>query len=60
MPGNMVSRFAAMICSTRTYVRVPTSHSRGSTGGTLMRAKRSSPSLTSRTVTASDSDRSLM
>ena len=33
---------------------------RGSTGGTLMRAKRRSPVSGSRTVTASDSDRSLM
>ena len=39
---------------------VPTSHRRGSTGGTLMRAKRCSPLTGSRTVTASDSDRSLM
>ena len=41
-------------------MRVPTSHRRGSTGGTLMRANRSLALAGSRTVTASDSDRSLM
>ena len=43
-----------------TYVRGATSHMRGRTGGTLTRAKRFWPMLGSCTVTASESDRSLM
>src|SRR3990170_3269931 len=60
MPGKSASRLAAMICSSNRYVRTPTSTRRGRTGGTLMRAKRLSLDSGSRTVTASESDRSLM
>ena len=49
-----------MICSSSTYVRTPTSHIRGRTGGTLMRANAICCVSGSRTVTASESERSLM
>ena len=58
MPGNSAPRCAAMTCSSGTK-RSPSgmATNRGSSGGTFTRAKRRSPVLGSRTMTARLSDR---
>ena len=58
MPGNSASRCAAITCSSGTK-RSPSGSAtkRGSSGGTLTRAKRRSPVIGSRTTAARFSDR---
>ena len=58
MPGNSASRCAAITCSSGTKrVRPGSATKRGSSGGTLTRAKRCSPVAGSRTATARLSER---